>query len=197
MPCAGVTLSGATLEIEYGARDGDCTYRGQTYSGTHAITVMRNQQDEAVVEHSWVDFQNETIQVNGNATVTWDFDEGTRRVVHETEWTRLSDGRMAKGSGDRTQKALEDGLATGFSVRGMRGWDGESGQWDLSIEDVEMRWIDPVPQSGRYVLDTPFGKSVQVTFERQSDTRIHVVVESGTKSFDFDVRNRRARDEGS
>ena len=39
LPCAEVTLAQNTLSITYGALEGNCTYQGHTYSGTHAITV--------------------------------------------------------------------------------------------------------------------------------------------------------------
>ena len=41
LPCAEITREQNTLVVAYGAHPGNCTYRGQTYSGTHAITVER------------------------------------------------------------------------------------------------------------------------------------------------------------
>lgn len=188
LPCAAVTLDGASLTVTYGANPGSCVYRGQTYAGTHRVTLMANEMSEVVVLHEWTDMRNETVSVTGTAMVTWSLADATRHVSHELTWTRLRDGRMAVGSGDRTQRALDGGLAEGFAVDGERQWRGESGTWTLTIEGVEMRWVDPVPQAGTYRLDTPFDKSASITFERLDATTIHVVVTSGSKRYEFDVR---------
>jgi hypothetical protein len=50
-----------------------------------------------------------------------------------------------------------------------------------------MRWVDAVPQAGKYTLDTPFGKSISVGFDRANETTIQVHIESGRREFDFDV----------
>jgi len=127
LPCAEVTLSGSTLTIVYGARPGTCTYCGQTYAGTHTVTIMRNQMDDVVVGHTWTALHNDKVEVTGTAMVTWSFANRTRHVVHELTWTRLSDGRQGVGSGDRLQSALPDGTLVGFSEDGTRTWEGESG----------------------------------------------------------------------
>jgi hypothetical protein len=51
-----------------------------------------------------------------------------------------------------------------------------------------MRWVDAVPQAGRYQLDTPFDKRVTLSFERAGATTINVTVAGPRKSFDFDVK---------
>ena len=48
LPCAEVTITGATLTVEYGA-NGVCTHRGQRYTGTHTVTVSRNDESDVVV----------------------------------------------------------------------------------------------------------------------------------------------------
>jgi hypothetical protein len=127
--------------------------------------------------------------VSGTATVTWRLNEEDpqRHVVHELEWTRLSDGRIGVGTGDRVQRPLEGGVLTGISVDGPRAWEGESGRWDLAINDVEMRWVDAVPRSGSYSLDTPFDKTASMEFNQLDETTIRVTVSSGNRSFDFNV----------
>ncbi len=186
LPCASTTLSGSTLTIEYGA-NGVCTYRGQLYSGSHSVTVSKNDMAEVIVEHSWDELANQTVEVTGEATVTWNFEDRTRRVQHSLEWTRLRDSRRGVGIGDRTQSTLDGGLFEGIQTTGQREWDGTSGRWRLGINDVEIRWVDPVPQAGSYVLDTPFDKQARMIFERVSPTKIQVRVDNGGRSFSFDV----------
>lgn len=192
LPCAAVTVSGATLTIEYGARPGICTYRGQTYAGTHSVTIMRNQMDDVVVTHTWTALRNARVSVTGSAMVTWSFADRTRHVSHELTWTRLSDGRTGVGTGDRTQAALEGGILEGFRESGERSWTGEAGTWTLTIEDVQMRWVDPCPQAGRYVLENPDGKSLSLAFDRLDADTIHVTIGNGGRDFEFDVTTRAA-----
>ncbi len=187
LPCAEITLSAGRLEVEYGVNEGNCTYRGHEFSGVHAIEVERNDEGQVVVQHEWTDLSNGVLEVSGTATVTWDFADPARHVVHELTWTRLSDGRTGHGSGERTQRPLDGDLRQGIVVAGSRTWRGESGTWTLAINDVEMRWVDPVPQAGSYSLDTPFDKSVRLTFERVDETTIQVTVKGPKNEFDFDV----------
>jgi hypothetical protein len=187
LPCAEITLQEATLRIEYGARAGNCVFRGHTFAGVHSVHVERNLEHDVVVTHTWEDFNNGRISVTGDATVTWNRDEPSRHVVHELTWTRLSDGRMGVGSGDRTQRPLAGGLVEGFEVDGQRAWEGEQGRWDLDINHIEMRWTDPVPQAGSWVLETPFDKTITLEFERIDEDTIAVTASGEDRSIELKV----------
>ncbi|MGE3673171.1 MAG: hypothetical protein AB7K71_26085 [Polyangiaceae bacterium] len=187
LPCADIQVSKGELDVTYGAKEGSCTYRGHTYSGNHHMTVVRNEQGNVQVDHTWTDLSDGTVEVTGSATVTWDFAEGERHVKHELTWTRLSDGKQGTGSGDRTQSVLEGGLFEGIQIDGSKEWKSDAGQWDLAIDGVQMRWVDAVPQAGAYVLRTPKGKSAKLSFQRVDTTKIQVTVSSGDRSFDFNV----------
>jgi hypothetical protein len=187
LPCADVVLSGATLTVTYGAKPGPCTYKGQTFSGSHSITVAKNDQAQVEVHHVWTDLSNGRVTLNGNADVTWDFAEKSRHVVHTAEWKRVSDGFTVTGEGDRTQTVLEGGLVEGIRVDGARSWKSVRGQWDLAIDGVEMRWVDPVPQAGAYTLHNPNGKSLSLSFARVDEDTIKVTVTNGRRSFSFNV----------
>lgn len=187
LPCADVTVSGATLAIEYGARGGNCTYRGHTYSGKHSVTIAKNEEAQVLVEHTWTDLSNGKVKVSGTAKATWDFDDRFRQIEHDLTWTRLSDGRTGRGTGSRKQTPLAGGLGEGWKVEGSRTWTGQSGRWDLSIEGVEWRWQDPVPQSGRYVLGTPKGKSLTMSFSRVDEDTIAVSIDGAKRDFTFRV----------
>lgn len=187
LPCAEVSLSKSTLEVEYGALPGSCVYRGMTYSGSHTITLSHNDASEIVVDHAWDGLQNGIVSVSGAATVTWSVADPSRHVVHELTWTRLVDGRTGTGSGDRVQRPLADGIAVGFVEDGSRSWQGNAGLWELDIDQLEMRWVDPVPQSGALTLVTPAKKSLTVSFERVDDDTIAVTLASGGGSFTLDV----------
>jgi hypothetical protein len=187
LPCADVKLEDAKLTVVYGARSGNCSYRGHEFSGTHEISIERNDDASVEVHHEWIDFSNGVIELDGSADVTWNFADKTRRVQHESHWKHLASGRIGTGSGDRVQSVLAGGLAEGIQIDGARAWDGEQGHWDLAIDGVQMRWNDPVPQSGSYTLTTPFQKSVSMSFERVDDDTIRVTVAGPNREFSFTV----------
>jgi hypothetical protein len=187
LACADVTLEDATLTVVYGAKEGNCTYRGHTFSGTHSIGLERNDDDQVLVHHEWTDFSNGIVSLDGTADVTWNLNDKTRRVQHESHWTHVQSGRTGTGAGDRIQSVLAGGLAEGIQVDGSRSWDGERGHWDLAIDGVQMRWTDPVPQAGSYTLKTPFDKSVSMAFERVDDDTIEVTVAGPNREFSFTV----------
>ena len=142
---------------------------------------------ELKVDHEWVDLSNGKISVTGDATVTWSSETSSRNVVHELVWTRIIDGKVTTGGGDRTQTVLTGGLLEGFAEDGSRYWTSDRGDWDLDIDNVEIRWEDPVPQAGTFKLDTPFDKYVSLSFERLDDDTIEVTVASGEEEFSFEV----------
>jgi hypothetical protein len=187
LPCADITLEDATLTVVYGAKEGNCTYRGHTFSGTHVIRVERNEQAQVEVHHEWTDFSNGVVSLDGTADVTWNFSDKTRRVKHSSQWTNLASGRTGMGSGDRLQSVLAGGLSEGIQVDGERSWEGAKGHWDLAIDGVQMRWTDPVPQAGSYTLSTPFDKSVSMSFARVDADTIKVTVAGPKREFSFDV----------
>jgi hypothetical protein len=186
LPCAEIALSGATLTVEYGV-NGTCRFRGYDYTGSHTVTVSHNDPSEVVVEHHWESLSNGQVELNGGAMVTWNLSDPSRQVVHELEWTRFADGRAGAGAGRRIQRPHEDGLAVGLQIEGEQWWTGNSGDWALDIDAVKLRWGDPVPYAGSYRLETPFDKSLKVSFARKAERRIAVTVASGDREFEFDV----------
>lgn len=189
LPCAEVTLVGATLTVEYGVNPGNCTYRGHEFSGTTSVTVEANSTSDVRVHHEWTGFSNGVVTLDGTADVTWNFEALERHVVHHAEWTHLASGRTGVGEGDRVQKPLAGGIAEGFVVSGSRSWTGNAGRrWDLAIDGVEMRWADPVPQAGSYTLESPAGKTLSLGFSRVDADTIRVTVTGPRgRSFSFDV----------
>lgn len=188
LPCADVMLSENTLSVEYGATGEDCEFRGMTFTGIHEVTISQNDMDQIVVDHVWTEIENGEMEVSGSAQVTWTGgDDPSRRVVHDLMWTRLSDGREAEGRGDRVQQPLDGDITLGFTVSGDAVWEGRSGAWDLTIDDVEMRWRDPVPQAGSYFLETPFDKDLTLSYLRVDERTVEVSASSGRRHYEFDV----------
>jgi hypothetical protein len=190
IPCAKITIEGATVTTDWGAAGGSCTYKGLTYSGTSSITVRKTDPQTLQVDHIFTNLSNGKVKVSGTANVTWSGAEHSRHVVHTLTWTRLSDNRTGTGSGDRTQALLypSQGLAGGIRIDGNRHWSGKSGEWDLAITGVEVRLQDPCPQAGKYTLTTPSDKSISLSFTRKSEDVIHVTLAGPKREFSFDVR---------
>ena len=188
LPCAEIALEDATLTVTYGAKPGNCIYRGQRFSGQHIVKVARNE-DDIVVDHEWKDLSNGVVKVSGTAQVTWNGDEKTRHVEHDLTWTRIKDGKTGRGTGDRTQRPLEGGVAEGIQVDGNRTWSGAAGRWDLAIEGVQMRWEDPCPQAGSYRLVSPKGRSLTLSFSRIDEDSIEVTLKNDKKEFKFTVNS--------
>lgn len=187
LPCAEIALVDATLTVEYGAKPGNCVYKGQTFTGKHIVKVSKNDDDDVLVEHEWQGFSNGKVKVTGTASAEWDLTEAERRVKHSLTWTRISDGRTGKGEGEAVQRTLPGGLREGFTDDGAHSWTGKNGKWDLTVEGVQVRWVDPVPQAGTYRLASPKGRSLELSFERVDEHTIKVTIASGEKSFSFDV----------
>jgi hypothetical protein len=187
LPCATVTLSDSTVDVEWGVNASACSGRERELSGHSSITVEKNEDGEVRVHHEWIDLSNGVVSVTGTADVTWDFEAKERHVVHSTDWTYLPTGRTGHGEGDRVQTPLAGGVAEGIRIQGTRSWTGEKGRWDLTIDGVEMAWADPVPRAGSYTLATPFDKSVSLGFERADEDTITVTVSGPKRSFSFDV----------
>ena len=188
LACAEITLVDAKLTVVYGAKPGNCTWKGHTISGSHSMTVAKT--DGVIeVDHEWNDLSNGVVKVSGTAQVTWNFDAKTRRVEHDLTWTRLRDGKTGRGTGDRTQQPLDGGLAEGIQVDGSRTWTGSNGRWDLAIEGVQMRWEDPCPEAGSYRLVSPKGRSLTLSFSRVDEDSIEVTLKNDTKEFKFVVNS--------
>ena len=187
LPCAQLTLENATLTVDYGVEGDSCLYHGKRITGQSRVSVAKNEQEDVLVEHTWTDLSNGIVEVDGHATVTYTLDDPSRHVVHELTIVRLRDGWKLESEGDRTQRPLEGGIIEGFQVDGTRAWSSPRGDWSLSIEDVEMRWIDPVPQAGTYKLTTPKNKDLKLGFDRKDEDTISVTLAGPQREFVFDV----------
>ena len=187
LPCADVSVDNQTLTVVYGAKPGNCNYRGHSLVGTAEITISKNDAGQVIVDHEWTDLRNDFVSLTGSAHVTWDGKALTRNVQHDTTWTPLTTGNVVHGSGNRTQAALNGDLTQGIRVDGTRSFQTARGDWNLAIAGVEMRWSDPVPQAGSYTLDTPFDASLGLSFKRVDGETIRVTVSGPKRSFAFNV----------
>jgi hypothetical protein len=187
LPCASASLADHTVTVVYGAGSGSCTYHGHPITGTSEITIEKTDASDVVVYHKWTALSNGLVQVDGTATVTWSSSNLSRRVQHDITIERLRDSKLVNTTGDRTQIPLDGDLSVGLQVDGTRSWYSGTETWDLAINAVQVRWVDPIPEAGQYVLTTPKGKTITLSFSRKDIDTITVVLAAKGASFPFDV----------
>ncbi|MEZ4265970.1 MAG: hypothetical protein R3F39_06295 [Myxococcota bacterium] len=187
VPCSEITVAPGRVTVNFGSLGDFCTFQGRTYAGEIQWTVESATPGLIVVKHQWTGFRNERAQVDGTATVTWDLGAATRHVVYDAAWT--VDGREFTGDGELTQSLLEpaSGIAAGIRIDGARGWTSATGRWDLAIQSVGVRWRDPVPESGRYVLTTPQDKTLTLSFFRVDENTIEATAKNAGRTYTFIV----------
>ncbi len=186
IPCASVALANDTLTVNYSA-NGSCSYHGHVITGTSEITITKDDTGDVIVDHTWTALSNGLVQVDGTATVTWSGTAQSRHVEHNIVIMRLRDGKTVDSTGDRTQTPLNGDLTVGIAVNGTRSWTSTTGTWDLTIDNVQMQWVDPVPQAGSYSLVTPKNKTLTLSFQRKDSDTITVTLAGNKRSFSFDV----------
>jgi hypothetical protein len=57
------------------------------------------------------------------------------------------------------------------------------------VNDVEVRWKDPVPQAGSFTLTSPKGRTLTLSFERVDADSIRVTITNGKNTFSFNVNS--------
>jgi hypothetical protein len=186
IPCSTITVIDNTITMDFGSLDDTCVYNGQTFAGVISLEITYDAAgNQAIVDHDYQGLTNGTVTMNGTKTVTWD--EKARHVVSDLMVER--DGKTVHHTSDRVMTLLDPaaGLAGGIVINGSHQWENTKGPWELTVDGVEVRWIDPVPQSGSYVLDTPKGKTIDLSFSRVDADTIAVTLSAGTRELVFHV----------
>jgi len=178
--CSTVTIEGATVTVDFGVLGDECEWNGKTYAGLASVELVSASEVTAEVVHTWVGLTDGEITLDGTATVTWDAEASSRRIVHEATWTNEDDEELF-ATGDRTQSLLapSEGLAAGIVIEGARSWTIDGETWAMDIDAVEARAQDPVPQAGAYVLTTPSLKTATLAFARVDEDTIAVTLSGG------------------
>lgn len=176
VPCSEITLEPGKLTIDFGDMSDACVYRGRTYAGV--VSVALEQQGEGyLVTHTYSALTGGKITLDGTAKVDWN--GNVRHVVTDLDFS--SDRGQWHVEADRTQTftACEDAAAVCVDIDGERTWSGPRGDWDMTIDGVHARSIDPVPEAGTYTVVTPKDKTVELSFSRVDADTIEVSVTGG------------------
>ncbi len=184
VPCSEVTLADATLTIDFGDLSDACVYRGRTYAGVVSVSVAK-EGDTWKVAHTYDGLTGGRATLDGTADVEWT--DNVRHIV--TNLDIVSDRGQWHVEADRTQTftSCSDATAVCVDIDGERTWSGPRGDWDMTIEGIHARSIDPVPESGTYTVVTPEDNVIELGFARVDEDTIEVSVVSGRRDFAFHV----------
>ncbi len=195
LPCSEVTVEDseeglAVVQLDLGGLDDACTYRGRTYAGALSVTLVSvDLAGEVVLQHDWMGVTNGDQTLTGRATVAWDAEAGPleRRLEYDAVWEDALGPVDALGSLVHTPYS-GDRFTEGFVAHGSRDWTAQDGrEWALQADEVAARWIDPVPESGQYVVFHPIGKEAVLSFARQDDDTVRVTLSGGHEDRMLDV----------
>lgn len=184
VPCSTVTIEPGLVSIDFGDLSDSCIYRGRTYAGV--VTVQVELPGEgAQVTHTYEGFTGGRITMDGESVVTWN--GGERHIVTDLLFT--SDDETVDVQSDRTQtfSACDDADAVCVHIEGSREWTSPRGDWQMAIDDVHARSIDPVPEAGRYTVVNPEDQVIEMEFVRQDGDTIRVEITGGRNDIVFDV----------
>jgi hypothetical protein len=184
VPCSEVTLEPGRLTIDFGDMSDSCLWRGRTYAGIVTVDVDAIEGGYHVV-HTYDGFTGGRATLDGTADVDWTGNE--RHIV--TDLHIATDRGEWDVTSDRTQvfTSCDDAAAICVDIDGERDWTGPNGDFEMDIEGVHVRSIDPLPETGAYTLLTPQDKEIVLAFARQDEDTIRVSVSSGRNEVKFDV----------
>lgn len=184
VPCSTVTVEPGQVSIDFGGLEDGCVYRGRTYAGVVTVAIELPGEG-ARVTHTYEGFTGGRVTMDGTAVVDWD--DAVRHVVTDMSFA-TEDGTVDLQS-DRTQSfgRCEGVEAVCVAVDGERHWQSPRGEWDMTIEGVEARSIDPVPEAGSYTVINPEGREIAMSFSRVDEDTIQVDIEGGRRPVKFQV----------
>lgn len=184
VPCSTVTVQPGQVSIDFGDLGDSCVWRGRTYAGVVTVGIELPG-DGARVTHTYEGFTGGRVTMDGTAVVDWN--DAVRHIV--TDMTFATDDETVEVQSDRTQgfARCEGVEAVCVTVEGDRHWQSSRGEWDMSIEGVEARSIDPVPEAGSYTVVNPEGREIAMSFSRIDEDTIQVEIEGGRRPFIFEV----------
>lgn len=184
VPCSTVTLEPGRVSIDFGDLSDACVYRGRTYAGVVSVQVELPGEG-ARVTHTYEGFTGGRVTMDGESIVNWD--DGERHIVTDLMFT--SDDHTTEVQSDRTQtfSRCEDAEAVCVHIEGSREWTNPRGAWQMTIDDVHARSIDPVPEAGRYVVVNPEDRLIALEFARVDEDTIRVALSGGRRDITFDV----------
>jgi len=191
--CADTTVEVSdevTILLDFGSAAAPCIFdERRRYSGQVELVISHG--DGAVtVDHTYIDLSNGTYTLEGDKKVTWSGGEGgsvVREVDSGVDWDGPNGHVDHESQRTMTFEDFLGGWTQEIRIDGSRDWTRDDEDWNLDIDEVELRLVDPVPQSGAYTLTIPSGKEAGLSFERIDEDTIEVTVTGGRRDHVFRV----------
>lgn len=182
-------MDDVSIRIDFGPASDPCVHDGKSYSGVVDLVITRDG-DTVTVEHTYQDASNGTYTLHGDKTVTWSSGGGTavvRTIDSNVGWTGPNGPVDHTSQRTMTFSDFLGGPEAPIVVDGNHHWTRDGEAWDLDMNEVEFRLVDPVPQDGSYVLTVPSGKEGTLSFERIDEDTIAVHFATGLRERTFHV----------
>lgn len=178
LPCASVAVSGTKVTMDYGA-NGPCALHGITLQGTHSMTLRTEEfgpdNGALVIDHAWTNVSDGHASISGTGWMLRSSTQQFRTVRFsldpKTNNTNLTGGQWVFSTMTDPQV---------LALNGSADW-GDKGGATCNTNNAEIRWGDPAPQVGTYVLsyrNVSMGGTSEKTilFKRIDDTTIEAKV---------------------
>jgi hypothetical protein len=186
------SMDDVTIHVDFGPASEPCAYQGKLYSGEVEL-VITHDDDSIDVAHTYRDLSNGTYTLNGTQDVSWTgnaLEVGAvveRHIVSDLAW----DGPRGHvdHQAERTMTFMDwlEGPTQRIRIDGEHQWQRGEDEWHLDVAQVELRLVDPVPQSGSYTLTLPNGKQAGLLFERVDADTIAVTMTGARRDRVFHV----------
>jgi hypothetical protein len=187
-----MAMDDVSIFIDFGEASEPCSFKGRNYSGQVELVITRAD-DSIEVAHTYIDLSNGIHTLNGSQRVAWSgnaLEVGSvveRHVVSDLEWH--GPRGHVEHQAERTMTFLDwlEGPTQRIRIDGEHQWHREGETWRLDVGEIELRLVDPVPQSGSYALTLPNGKHAELLFERIDEDTIQVTMTGGRRDHVFHV----------
>lgn len=188
LPCASVGVDDGAVVIDHGAVSDACVVAGRAYGGQHRIRVESASAGIVELRHTFRNFTDDTLWVDGTSVISFDLDGFTRTLGVFWDF-QSADGEIIPVSGSHTYTLEEPqrGIAGPMQLAGERSWSSGDGLYDLTMTDTRLRLVDPVPETGSWALDPPGPGELTMDFARINSDLLEVVVNGTRRQIVLDV----------
>lgn len=188
VPCGTTTRAGSAITINYGDIDEKCTWRGTALGGQHVVTVRASTSEEISMRHSFSEYTNGVVTLNGDAVVSWEPGTLTREASYDYSWTNEA-GRTRDVVGINTHGIVDSelGLRGVVTLDGDRWWGDSEGSSTLDLVGVAYRFADPVPEAGQWDFLVRRTEQVSLQFSRIDGSNYQVDVEGAQRPYSWNI----------
>ncbi|MEE2779098.1 MAG: hypothetical protein VYE15_01140 [Myxococcota bacterium] len=181
LDCGTVAGEGTGVSVVFDEQG--CDWLQRTWTGEIALEVTGTSAQQHQLSGTFTQVSTGILAVSGSVSVTWSREANTGTIVHSLTWSDGTNGRVSEGECVLTLE--EDGGVV--TLNGERSWDGDTGPWTLTLEGTAVRGADPVPETGRYKVESPVAGPLDLDFQRGGEDTLSVSVTGMGQAYSFTV----------